>query len=111
MLANNVNSQKDKRMINIIFALSAAVILFSTLSNNLPTGIIGAIGVMVVVGYILNLIGDKTPIINQFFGGGAIVVIFGSSYLFHSGIMPHETTETVTTFVKGGGFLSFFIAS
>ncbi|EKO3556140.1 2-hydroxycarboxylate transporter family protein [Vibrio metschnikovii] len=111
MLANNVNSQKDKRMINIIFALSAAVILFSTLSNNLPTGIIGAIGVMVVVGYILNLIGDKTPIINQFFGGGAIVVIFGSSYLFHSGIMPHETTETVTTFVKGSGFLSFFIAS
>ncbi|MDA3138378.1 2-hydroxycarboxylate transporter family protein [Vibrio metschnikovii] len=111
MLANNVNSQKDKRMINIIFALSAAVILFSTLSNNLPTGIIGAIGVMVVVGYILNLIGDKTPIINQFFGGGAIIVIFGSSYLFHSGIMPHETTETVTTFVKGGGFLSFFIAS
>lgn len=111
MLANNVNSQKDKRMINIIFALSAAVILFSTLSNNLPTGIIGAIGVMVVVGYILNLIGDKTPIINQFFGGVAIVVIFGSSYLFHSGIMPHETTETVTTFVKGGGFLSFFIAS
>lgn len=111
MLANNVNSQKDKRMINIIFALSAAVILFSTLSNNLPTGIIGAIGVMVVVGYILNLIGDKTPIINQFFGGGAIVVIFGSSYLFHSGIMQHETTETVTTFVKGGGFLSFFIAS
>ncbi|EKO3922391.1 2-hydroxycarboxylate transporter family protein [bacterium 19MO03SA05] len=111
MLANNVNSPKDKRMINIIFALSAAVILFSTLSNNLPTGIIGAIGVMVVVGYILNLIGDKTPIINQFFGGGAIVVIFGSSYLFHSGIMPHETTETVTTFVKGGGFLSFFIAS
>ncbi len=111
MLANNVNSQKDKRMINIIFALSAAVILFSTLSNNLPTGIIGAIGVMVVVGYILNLIGDKTPIINQFFGGGAIVVIFGSSYLFHSGIMPHETTEAVTTFVKGGGFLSFFIAS
>ncbi|WP_254618655.1 2-hydroxycarboxylate transporter family protein [Vibrio metschnikovii] len=98
-------------MINIIFALSAAVILFSTLSNNLPTGIIGAIGVMVVVGYILNLIGDKTPIINQFFGGGAIIVIFGSSYLFHSGIMPHETTETVTTFVKGGGFLSFFIAS
>ncbi|MDQ2107680.1 2-hydroxycarboxylate transporter family protein [Vibrio sp. 2017_1457_15] len=111
MLANNVNSQKDKRMINIIFALSAAVILFSTLSNNLPTGIIGAIGVMVVVGYILNLLGDKTPIINQFFGGGAIVVIFGSSYLFHSGIMPHETTETVTAFVKGGGFLSFFIAS
>ncbi|PXA74951.1 citrate:sodium symporter [Vibrio sp. 11986-1-5] len=111
MLANNMTSSKDKRMINIIFALSAAVILFSTLSNNLPTGIIGAIGIMVVVGYILNLIGDKTPIVNQFFGGGAIVVIFGSSYLFHSGIMPHETTETVTTFVKGGGFLSFFIAS
>ncbi|MCG3767231.1 2-hydroxycarboxylate transporter family protein [Vibrio cincinnatiensis] len=111
MLTNNVTSEKDRRMINIIFALSAIVIIFSTIQNKIPTGIIGAIGVMVVIGYILNIIGDKTPIINQFFGGGAIVIIFGSSYLFHSSLIPHETTDSIITFVKGGGFLSFFIAS
>ncbi|MCW8328719.1 2-hydroxycarboxylate transporter family protein [Photobacterium sp. SDRW27] len=111
MFSNDAMTQSDKRMINVIFALSAAVILFATVQNEIPTGIIGAIGVMAVVGYILNVAGDKTPIVNQFFGGGAIVIIFGSSYIFHSGIIPHETADTITTFVKGGGFLSFFIAS
>ncbi|PSW14687.1 citrate:sodium symporter [Photobacterium rosenbergii] len=111
MFSNNTMTQSDKRMMNVIFALSAAVILLATAQNHMPTGIIGAIGVMAVVGYILNVAGDKTPIVNQFFGGGAIVIIFGSSYIFHSGLLPQETTETITTFVKGGGFLSFFIAS
>ncbi|MEH6532336.1 MAG: 2-hydroxycarboxylate transporter family protein [Photobacterium frigidiphilum] len=111
MFTNDVITIKDKRSINIIFALSAAVILFATIQNKMPPGIIGAIGVMTVVGYILNVLGNKTPIVSQFFGGGAIVIIFGSSYIFHSGIIPHETASTITTFVKGGGFLSFFIAS
>lgn len=111
MFTNDTSTIKDKQNINIIFALSAAVILFATIQNKMPTGIIGAVGVMAVVGYILNMIGEKTPIVNQFFGGGAIVIIFGSSYIFHSGLVPHETSNTITTFVKGGGFLSFFIAS
>ncbi|WP_245696565.1 2-hydroxycarboxylate transporter family protein [Vibrio xiamenensis] len=98
-------------MINIVFALSAVVIMVATIENKMPSGLIGALGVMAVVGYILNLVGNKTPIINQYFGGGAIVVIFGSSYIFHSGLIPADTVTTVTTFVKGGGFLSFFIAS
>lgn len=48
-------------MAHIIFALSAIIILLATVENKMPSGIIGAIGVMVVVGYILNVIGDKTP--------------------------------------------------
>ncbi|MGF1702843.1 2-hydroxycarboxylate transporter family protein [Photobacterium makurazakiensis] len=111
MFSNNTMTQNDKRMMNIIFALSAAVILLAMIQNTMPSGIIGAIGVMAVVGYILNVAGNKTPIVNQFFGGGAIVIIFGSSYIFHSGLIPHETADTITTFVKDGGFLSFFIAS
>ena len=111
MFTNSAITQRDKRIINIIFALSAVIILLASFQNQMPKGIIGAVGVMAVVGYILNVAGDKTPIINQFFGGGAIVIIFGSSYIFHSGLIPSATAETITTFVKGGGFLSFFIAS
>ncbi len=111
MFNNDVISSRDKLMINLVFALSAVVIMVATIENKMPSGLIGALGVMAVIGYILNLIGNKTPIINQYFGGGAIVVIFGSSYIFHSGLIPTDTVTTVTTFVKGGGFLSFFIAS
>jgi len=108
---NSAMHLNDKLMVNTIFALSATVILLATLQNLMPKGIIGALGIMAVVGYILNYLGERTPIVNQFFGGGAITIIFGSSYLFSSGLIPEGTTETVTTFVKGGGFLSFFIAS
>ncbi|SHO57421.1 Citrate-sodium symporter [Vibrio quintilis] len=111
MLTSPTININEKRMAHIIFALSAIIILLATVENKMPSGIIGAIGVMAVVGYILNVIGDKTPIINQFFGGGAIVIIFGSSYLFHSNLLPHEIATSITTFVKSGGFLSFFIAS
>ncbi len=111
MFNNDVISSRDKRMINFVFAASAIVIMVATIGNKMPTGLIGALGVMAVVGYILNTLGNKTPIINQYFGGGAIVVIFGSSYIFHSGLIPTEAVNTVTTFVKGGGFLAFFIAS
>ncbi|SJL84664.1 Citrate-sodium symporter [Vibrio palustris] len=96
---------------NVVFALSAIVILLATIENKMPSGMIGAVGVMAVVGYILNTLGNKTPIVNQYFGGGAIVVIFGSSYIFHSSVVPTEVVENVTTFTKSGGFLSFFIAS
>jgi len=111
MSSNEKEMNRDKKAINIVLLFSAFVILFASVENMLPSGIIGALGIMVVIGYILNVLGDKTPILNQFFGGGAIAVIFGSSYIFHSHWMPAETTHTITTFVKGGGFLSFFIAS
>ncbi len=111
MLPRENEAGQNQKAISIVLFCSAIIILFASTQNLLPKGLIGALGIMVVVGYILNVVGDKTPILNQFFGGGAIAVIFGSSYLFHSDWMPAETTQTVTTFVKGGGFLSFFIAS
>ena len=111
MFNSTAISAKDKLAMNVVFALSAIIILFATIQNKMPSGMIGAIGVMAVVGYLLNTIGNKTPIVNQYFGGGAIVVIFGSSYIFHSGYVPAETVKTVTTFMKSGGFLNFFIAS
>ena len=85
MFNSTAISAKDKLTINIVFALSALIILFATIQNKMPSGMIGAVGIMAVIGYLLNLIGNKTPIVNQYFGGGAIVVIFGSSYIFHSG--------------------------
>lgn len=35
-----------------------------------------------VVGELVNYIGDKTPIINKYFGGGPIVAIFFGSAWF-----------------------------
>ncbi|WP_221793134.1 2-hydroxycarboxylate transporter family protein [Oceanobacter mangrovi] len=101
----------DQREVKIVLLMAAFVILMATFFNQLPGGMIGALGAMVIVGFILNYLGDRTPIINQFFGGGAIVVIFGSSWLFHSGLIEGGIEKQITTFTKSGGFLSFYVAS
>ncbi|TPE55376.1 2-hydroxycarboxylate transporter family protein [Maribrevibacterium harenarium] len=111
MLATDSAMPQEHRASKIILILAAAVILCAAYLNLLPGGMIGALGIMVILGYLLNTAGDRTPIINQFFGGGAIVVIFGSSYLFHSGFVDDKITQQITTFTKSGGFLSFYVAS
>ncbi|BFM48793.1 2-hydroxycarboxylate transporter family protein [Marinomonas sp. THO17] len=111
MIINETMTVRDQRISKAILAIAAIVIFMATFAGKMPGGMIGAIGIMVVVGTILNFVGDRTPIINQFFGGGAIVVIFGSAYLFHSGFFPAKADDNITTFMKSGGFLAFYVAS
>ena len=47
----------------------------------LPKGIAGCFAFMMVLGTILGWIGDHTPVIRSYLGGGAIVCIFGSALL------------------------------
>lgn len=88
-----------------------AVLLLAIFMGVLPTGMIGAFAFMMIIGSLLDLIGNNTPIIKTFFGGGPIVVIFGSAALVYFNILPVEITENVVTFMKGGGFLDFYIAA
>lgn len=88
-----------------------AVLLLAIFMGVLPTGMIGAFAFMMIIGSLLDLIGNNTPIVKTFFGGGPIVVIFGSAAMVYFNILPKEITENVVTFMKGGGFLDFYIAA
>ncbi|MDR1576642.1 MAG: 2-hydroxycarboxylate transporter family protein, partial [Deltaproteobacteria bacterium] len=93
------------------FAIFGAVVIIATYLGLLPKGMVGAFPLMIVMGAIFNEIGDKTPIINSFLGGGAIVVIFGSAALSTFELMPKDAIKSMSDFMKGGGFLDFYIAS
>jgi len=102
----------------VLFACVAAVVLAASFipigpSNKilLPGGLIGAFAASIVIGGILATIGEKTPILNNYMGGGAFAVLFGSSALVYFHIMPAPTVALMKTFVKGGGFLNFYIAA
>ena len=90
----------------------------------------GCFAFMIVLGTILNEIGDHTPIIRSYLGGGAIVVIFGSALLDYFHLLPHllktleDGTKVYANFVKAdvvgnissffkptGAFLDFYIAA
>ncbi|KGG81285.1 citrate:sodium symporter [Caloranaerobacter azorensis H53214] len=94
-----------------VFILVTFVVLLATYMGVLPKGMIGAYPIMMVIGAIFNEIGNRTPIIKDYLGGGPIVVIFGSAALITYGLLPKATGEIITNFMKGEGFLSFYIAA
>ena len=127
--------KKGLRLFNLpwqIFLIITVVVLAATYLGVLPKGMTGCFVFMIVVGDILAWIGDHTPIIKSYLGGGAIVVIFGSALLVYFNLIPaasvNEAGETVynmtlpfgqldlvgnigTFFKTTGGFLDWYIAA
>ncbi|GLO67912.1 citrate:sodium symporter [Oceanobacillus sp. E9] len=93
------------------FLLFSAITIIAIYSGSLPAGMIGSLLVMIVIGELLGFVGDRTPIVRTFLGGGAIVAIFGSAFMVYSGILPEYVVTGVTDFMTTGGFLDFYIAA
>jgi Na+/citrate or Na+/malate symporter len=122
------------------FLIFSAVVLIAAYLGKLPAGMIGAYPIMIVIGVVLGLIGDHTPIIKSYLGGGAIVIIFGSALLSSHlaqgnfflaplgtmsaanlktlqegegafSLLPLKAITTIKNFQMGEGFLDFYIAS
>ena len=95
-----------------LFGIFAAVVLAATYMGVLPKGMAGCFAVMIVLGTVLNIIGDNTPIVKDYLGGGAIVVIFGCSALNYFHVIPEAVVSNITDFFKPtGAFLDFYIAA
>lgn len=94
-----------------VFAVITLIVLVGTTLGVLPGGMIGAFALMFVVGAIFGEIGNKLPIVNSYLGGGPIIIIFGSAALVTFKVFPEGAITTMDTFMKGGGFLDFYIAA
>ena len=113
-----------------VFAICSVVVLVCAYMGLLPTGMAGCFAFMIVVGTILNEVGERTPIIRSYLGGGAIVIIFGTALLDYFHLLPHllKTAEdgtkiwanfahldvvgNISSFFKPtGAFLDFYIAA
>lgn len=93
------------------FLLVSVVVLVASYFGKLPKGMVGAYPLIIILGVILNLIGDRMPIVKTYLGGGAIVCIFASAWMAWAKIIPPTTTKIITIFMKGEGFLDFYIAA
>jgi CCS family citrate carrier protein len=105
---------KDYKIMGIslpLYLVLLAILIVAIVMDILPAGMIGAFAFMMIVGALLDVIGNNTPIVKTFFGGGPIVIIFGSAALAYYNILPESVVKNVNTFMKGGGFLDFYIAA
>ena len=95
-----------------LFAIFAVLVLIATYMGVLPAGMAGCFAVMIVIGTVFNEIGDHTPIVKSYLGGGAIVIIFGSAALNYFKLLPEAVITNITSFFKPtGAFLDFYIAA
>lgn len=94
-----------------VFAVIAAVVLFAGRIGALPGGMVGAFALMLVVGAILNEIGNRLPIVKDYLGGGPIVIIFGSAAMVMYGIFTEDQTALMKSFMVEFEFLNFYIAA
>ncbi|MEA5095247.1 Citrate-sodium symporter [bioreactor metagenome] len=105
---------KDYKIMGIslpVYFTLLVILLVAVFLDILPGGMIGAFAFMMIIGSLLDVIGNNTPIVKTFFGGGPIVIIFGSAAMVYYNLIPASVSENVTTFMKGGGFLDFYIAA
>lgn len=94
-----------------IFILVSLVIVAATFLEVLPKGMLGAFPLMIIMGAILGEIGDRTPIVKDYFGGGPIVIIFASAAFASYNLLPESGIEIISNFMKGESFLDFYIAA
>ena len=105
-----------------MFAIFAAIVVIAAYMGVLPVGMAGCFAFMIVLGTVLGKIGDNCPIIKDYLGGGAIVIIFGSAALNYFGLLPnilnadgsvkYNLLANINSFFKPtGAFLDFYIAA
>lgn len=94
------------------FLLITVVVLAATFLGVLPAGMAGGFALMIVLGAILNEIGNRTPIVRSYLGGGAIVIIFGVGLMHYYKLFPETVVTNIEGFFKpSGAFLDFYIAA
>ncbi len=114
-MSNKTLQKEPYKLFNLpwpLFAIFSAVILVATYLGVLPAGMAGCFALMIVLGTVLNEIGDHTPIINSYLGGGAIVILFGTAAMNYFHLFPEDVVKNITSFFKPtGAFLDFYIAA
>ncbi|MCL2007253.1 MAG: 2-hydroxycarboxylate transporter family protein [Treponema sp.] len=94
-----------------VYAAVFAVVMIASYLNVIPAGMIGGFALTITIGAFFNEIGARLPIVKTYFGGGPIIVIFGSAALVYFGILNTRTVGIVDTIMRGGGLLDFVIAA
>lgn len=93
------------------YVLIATLILVTAKLEILPTNMVGALAIMMVLGSLFATIGSNTPIVKTYLGGGAVFCIFASSALATFNILPESVIDNCTDFMNNVGFLDFYIAA
>jgi Na+/citrate or Na+/malate symporter len=86
------------------------VVMLLTYTKNLPNNVMGAYGLMFILGLVFGEIGSRVKFIDEWLGGGPIMCIFGPALMLYFGILPDYTVKLMKDFMNASPtFFDFFI--
>lgn len=85
------------------------MVCLATYLGVLTTDIVGGFALMLVIGIILNEIGDRIPIWNTYIGGGLVLAFLGTAALVYFKLIPQEYVELMDNVTSDMGILNLFI--
>lgn len=94
-----------------IFLPLLIVCILGIIFNVVPSGFLGAYMLCSVLGILLDQIGNVTPIVKTYLGGGSFVAIFGAAIIAYFGIMPEKTSTLIVDFVKSMDYIGWVVAA
>ena len=92
------------------FVIMLALVILGQLFGINPPGFLGGFTICSVFGLLLTKIGDNTPIIKSYLGGGGFVAIFGAAIIAYLNILPEATSTMLTSFVKDMDYIGWAVA-
>lgn len=93
-----------------LLAIIMVVTITAMMMGVVPNNMVGALGIMFGIGILLNYIGDRIPIWNEYVGGGIVLTFMFTAWLVHMNFMPEKTAKTISTMMDSWGFLNLYVA-
>lgn len=94
-----------------LYSLICFIVISAAISGILPTNMVGALALLMVLGGLFNFLGSNLPIVKTYLGGGAVFCIFASAALVTFNILPNDAIDNCSNFLNNVGFLDFYIAA
>lgn len=93
-----------------MLAILIGFIYLVTFSGKMPDDdMLSIIAIMFSLGIVLNALGERLPIWNNYLGGGSMMAFIGAAALEYFEILPAKYSEAITYFYDDYGFQTVFI--
>ncbi|MBS9336150.1 2-hydroxycarboxylate transporter family protein [Fructobacillus papyrifericola] len=79
--------------------------------NAMPKNMGGALFALVILGGVFFFVGNNTPILKSYLGGGSALAVVAGSAFTAMGLVPHSAVLNIKTFISDNNFLEFYIVA
>lgn len=76
------------------------ITMVGVMTGTSSKGFLGSFALCTLIGFFLDRVGESTPIIKSYFGGGAFVILFGAAAIAYFNILPESGAKMITDAVR-----------